>query len=373
MKGPVKAYFQVPDTPELAEIVKGTVGPDRRRIDPDDQFMGPAWPRARSHRALARDRPGRLLHAGPVRRRSRDAGRMPEARSEGAAGGARRDLEHGPPRLLTRAVLLHADRICPAFPTSVRRGQHLRQRLRRFPGGAPGQGDWQEGGYWLDLIRQYCFSHNVGLRRCSGPLGQPDRGAADGRELPRQDLQHPGSDGARIPRPDRRVRQRPACRHQRCQTPRAWFPRGARSSTDASATAISRRGGARSGLPRSAAGWPSCSKNASSRFPIQVLDDQPTPARANPSQPSKATPRRLIDIYHRQPRLSPIEMLLPDDLDQHPLGSAPVELAVEDLLPRAEIQLPFGDRHHDLAAHDLALVVGVGVILAGAVMVIPLG
>ena len=50
----------------------------------------------------------------------------------------------------------------------------------------------------------------------------------------------------------------------------------------------------------------------------------------------------------------------------------PVELAVEDLLPRAEVELALGDRHHDLAAHDLPLVVGVGVVLARAVVVVAL-
>src|SRR5262249_44140621 len=58
--------------------------------------------------------------------------------------------------------------------------------------------------------------------------------------------------------------------------------------------------------------------------------------------------------------------LFSDDLDQHSLGPPAVELAVEDLLPRAEVELALGYRHHDLAAHDLALVVGVGVVLAGA-------
>src|SRR5262245_57608847 len=61
---------------------------------------------------------------------------------------------------------------------------------------------------------------------------------------------------------------------------------------------------------------------------------------------------------------------LPDDLDEHPLGAVAVELAVEDLLPGAEVELPPGDRHDDLPAHDLALEVGVGVVLAGAVVAV---
>src|SRR5205807_470586 len=62
--------------------------------------------------------------------------------------------------------------------------------------------------------------------------------------------------------------------------------------------------------------------------------------------------------------------LLPDDLDQHPLGPVAVELAVEDLLPRPEIEFPLRDRHDDLPAHDLPLQVRVGVVLPGAVVVV---
>src|SRR5262245_12379812 len=64
--------------------------------------------------------------------------------------------------------------------------------------------------------------------------------------------------------------------------------------------------------------------------------------------------------------------LFPDDLDQHPLGAAAVELAVEDLLPGAEVEPAAGDGDDDLAAHHLALVVGVGVVLAGAVVAVAL-
>ena len=62
----------------------------------------------------------------------------------------------------------------------------------------------------------------------------------------------------------------------------------------------------------------------------------------------------------------------PDHLDQHALLAASVELAVEDLLPGAEVELPVGDRHDHLAAHDLPLEVGVGVVLAGAVVPVAL-
>ena len=59
--------------------------------------------------------------------------------------------------------------------------------------------------------------------------------------------------------------------------------------------------------------------------------------------------------------------LLADDLDQDALAAASVEFAVEDLLPGAEVEAAVRDGDDDLAAHDLALEVGVGVVLAGVV------
>ena len=59
---------------------------------------------------------------------------------------------------------------------------------------------------------------------------------------------------------------------------------------------------------------------------------------------------------------------LPDDLDQDALAAAAIEFAVEYLLPRPEVQPPVGDGHHHLAAHDLPLQVGIGVVLAGLVV-----
>ncbi len=41
-----------------------------------------------------------------------------------------------------------------------------------------------------------------------------------------------------------------------------------------------------------------------------------------------------------------------------------VEFAVEDLLPRAEIEFAFGDRDDDVAAHDLTLEMRIGVVFA---------
>ncbi len=60
--------------------------------------------------------------------------------------------------------------------------------------------------------------------------------------------------------------------------------------------------------------------------------------------------------------------LLADHFDQNPLVAASVELAVEYLLPGAEVELPIGDRDDDFPPHHLPLQVGVGVVLACAVV-----
>src|SRR5262245_13413637 len=62
--------------------------------------------------------------------------------------------------------------------------------------------------------------------------------------------------------------------------------------------------------------------------------------------------------------------LLPDHFDQHPFPAPAVELAVEDLLPRPEVESSRRHRHHHLAAHDLALEMRVRVVLAGLVVTV---
>ena len=64
-------------------------------------------------------------------------------------------------------------------------------------------------------------------------------------------------------------------------------------------------------------------------------------------------------------------VLLPDDLDQHPLSSPPVEFAVEDLFPRPEIKPAASDGRHHLPAHDLPFQMGIAVVLPRAVVEVP--
>ena len=51
------------------------------------------------------------------------------------------------------------------------------------------------------------------------------------------------------------------------------------------------------------------------------------------------------------------ESSLADDLDQYPFTSSPVELTVEDLLPRAEVEIAPRHRDHRLTPHHQAPVI----------------
>ena len=61
---------------------------------------------------------------------------------------------------------------------------------------------------------------------------------------------------------------------------------------------------------------------------------------------------------------------LPKHLDDHPLGPPAVELAVEDLLPGAEVEPAVGHRHDHLVVHEQVLQMGVAVVLAAAVVAV---
>jgi len=56
------------------------------------------------------------------------------------------------------------------------------------------------------------------------------------------------------------------------------------------------------------------------------------------------------------------------DLGQNALRPPPIEFAIEDSLPRSEVESAVGDGNDDFAAHDLAFVMGVSVVLARAVV-----
>src|SRR5437762_14165059 len=62
---------------------------------------------------------------------------------------------------------------------------------------------------------------------------------------------------------------------------------------------------------------------------------------------------------------APRHALLANNFHQRSFSSSAVEFAIEDLLPRPEIQLPFANRHDNFATHNLALQMRVGIIYPG--------
>src|SRR3954454_1260686 len=67
------------------------------------------------------------------------------------------------------------------------------------------------------------------------------------------------------------------------------------------------------------------------------------------------------------------QWLLPQHLDDQPLRPAAVELGVEDLLPRAEVEAAGGDRQDHLVVDEQVLEVSVAVVLAAAMVAVVAG
>jgi hypothetical protein len=65
-----------------------------------------------------------------------------------------------------------------------------------------------------------------------------------------------------------------------------------------------------------------------------------------------------------------MEALFTDDLYEHAFFAPPVELTVEDLFPRPKVEIAISNGDHHLASHDLALQVGVSVVLTGAIVAV---
>ena len=136
----MKAYFQVPDTPELAELVKGT---GAQIVDGSTQTTN-SWGLRGPEPDLAAPWRGIVLgdsymqglfvgdHETPVECLKRDL--------KTRLGGPVEILNTGHLGYSPEQYYYYADRICPAVSASIRRGQHFRQRLRRLSGSARGQG-----------------------------------------------------------------------------------------------------------------------------------------------------------------------------------------------------------------------------------------
>ncbi len=161
MRGPVKAYFQVPDTPELAEIVKGTTA---QIVDGSTQhtnswgLRGPEPDLSAPWRGIVvGDSYMQGLFVGdnetPVECLKRDLtvrlGGKVEILNTGHLGYS--------PEQYYYSLIEYARRFPPRFVVV----SLFANDFGEFQEVLEGKGDWQEGSYWLDLIRDYSFAHNL--------------------------------------------------------------------------------------------------------------------------------------------------------------------------------------------------------------------
>ncbi len=161
MKGPLKAYFPVPDTPEISEIVKGTVV---QIVDGSNQttnswgLRGPEPDLSAPWRGIVLgDSYMQGLFVGdqetPVECLKRDLkarlGTPVEILNTGHLGYSPEQYYH--------SLIEYVQRFPPRFVVV----SLFANDFGDFQEVLQGRGDWQEGGYWLDLIWQYCFSHSL--------------------------------------------------------------------------------------------------------------------------------------------------------------------------------------------------------------------
>ena len=78
----------------------------------------------------------------------------------------------------------------------------------------------------------------------------------------------------------------------------------------------------------------------------------------------------LQTVLNGSPLRSRSPTLLSDDLDKNALAPPAIELPVEDLLPRPEIQSAVCNRDHNFSTHDLAFQVRVCIVFARSVMTV---
>jgi hypothetical protein len=160
MKGPVKAYFPLPDTPALAEVVKGTTV---QIVDGSTQTTN-SWGLRGPEPDLSAPWRGIVLgdsymqglfvgdHETPVECLKRDLkarlGAAVEILNTGHLGYS--------PEQYYFSLIEYARRFPPRFVVV----SLFANDFGEFQEVLQGRGDWQEGSYWLDLIREYCSSHN---------------------------------------------------------------------------------------------------------------------------------------------------------------------------------------------------------------------
>ena len=63
-------------------------------------------------------------------------------------------------------------------------------------------------------------------------------------------------------------------------------------------------------------------------------------------------------------------VLLANDLYENPFPTVAIELVIKDVLPRSKVQFAVSDRDDHFTAHDLPLVMCIGVVFASAIVMV---
>src|SRR5262245_15605610 len=118
------------------------------------------------------------------------------------------------------------------------------------------------------------------------------------------------------------------------------------------------------GRVRAASAWPP-QRSTTIRPSRVAANDAPT------SRPASKLAANASRTAVKRGSHSPwIMASLAEDLDDDPLLPPPVELRIEHLLPRTEVERTLGDREDHLVMHQRALEMRVGIVLTGLVMAI---
>jgi hypothetical protein len=161
MKGPLKAYFPVPDTPALPEVVKGTTV---QIVDGSIQttnswgLRGPEPDRSATWRGIVLgDSYMQGLFVGdqetPVECLKRDM----KARLRGPVEILNTGHLGYSPEQYYYSLIEYAKRFPPRFVVV----SLFANDFGEFQEVLQGRGDWEEGGYWLNLIWEFCYSRSI--------------------------------------------------------------------------------------------------------------------------------------------------------------------------------------------------------------------
>jgi len=162
VKGPVKAYFQVPDQPELAEMVKGTAV---QVVDGSVQttnswgLRGPEPDLRATWRGIVLgDSYMQGLFVGDQETPTECLKRDLKARLKASVEILNTGHLGYSPEQYYYTLLEYAQRFPPRFVVISLFANDFGGEFQEV---LEGKGDWEEGCYWLGLIRQYCFSRRI--------------------------------------------------------------------------------------------------------------------------------------------------------------------------------------------------------------------